>query len=314
MPFRSRQLFVLAPLALGLGIAGCSGNGGSGDVGGNVATVNGQDITNAAFYKKVDATSQAKGVFQQMVQSDLIDSYAKDNKIDIPESAVNSEEDQIKSRLPPGQFDQVLKQQNLTEADVRNILREKLIVEKAIGDKVKVSDADVAAYVAKNHPTLDTPMQVRARHILVPDLATAQKVEGLLKGGASFTSVAKQYSVDPSTKDKGGELGFFGKGQMVKPFQDAAFTQRVGIVGPPVKSPFGYHIIEVEGQRAAMVATVQSAGDKVRKILQQQQEQTQIPQFLAMLRSKANIKINNPAFQNALPPAGGAPAAAPAGQ
>jgi len=313
MPFASRRFYVLAPLALGLGIAGCSGNGGDG--GGNVATVNGQPITNAAFYKKVDATSQAKGVFQQMVQSDLIDSYAKDNKIDIPDSAVNTEEDQIKARLPPGQFEQVLKQQNLTEPDVRNILREKLIVEKAIGDKIKVSDAEISAYIAKNHTTLDTPMQVRAKHILVPDLATAQKVEGLLKGGGSFEALAKQYSVDPSTKDKGGELGFFGKGQMVAPFQNAAFAQPIGVVGPPVKSPFGYHIIVVQAKRAPMVANVRNAGDKVRKLLQQQQEQTQIPQFLAMLRSKANIKIENPAFQNALPPAGGAPAAAaPAGQ
>ncbi len=80
------------------------------------------------------------------------------------------------------------------------------------------------SYFDKNHALLDTPEQVHARHILVADLKTANEVEAKLKGGAKFEDLAKQYSTDPSSKEKGGDLGFFGHNQMVKPFEDAAFS------------------------------------------------------------------------------------------
>ena len=123
------------------------------------------------------------------------------------------------------------------------------IIEQAVGPQVKVSDADIKAYFDKNHATLDKPEQVRARHILVADEKTADTIEAKLKAGGNFADLAKQYSTDPSTKDKGGELGFFGKGQMVPAFQAAAFSLPVGAISAPVKSPFGWHIINVEEKR-----------------------------------------------------------------
>jgi len=143
---------------------------------------------------------------------------------------------------------------------------------------------------------------VHARHILVADLATAQEVEGKLKAGAKFEALAKQYSKDPSSADKGGDLGFFGRGQMVPPFEAAAFSQKIGVVGPPVKSPFGYHIIEVLEKKPATPATYANSATTVRDQLTQQQEQTQIPAFLQTLRSKATIQITDAALQDAVPP------------
>ncbi len=260
--------------------------------GGDIASVNGQKITRAEFNAKLEAMPQAKPILNQLVQGDLIDQYAAQNHIDIPDSAVTKEEDDIKSKYPPGQFEQILKAQNLTEADVRKILRQKLIVEKAVSGSVHVTDADITSYLQKNHATLDTAEQVRARHILVPNLKTAQMVEAKLRANPNaFAALAKQYSTDPASKDKGGELGFFSKGQMVPAFQNAAFTQQINVIGPPVKSPFGYHIIEVEEKKAAQVATLANSRDKIKQILTQQQEQQQIPQFLASLRSKANIQV-----------------------
>ncbi len=302
----SRASAVVATLVLGFALGGC-GNGGGG--GGNVASVNGQNIPRSEFDAKLDASPQAKGVLNQLVQGALIDQYAKTNHVDIADSAVNKEEDDIKSKYPPGQFEQILKSQNLTEADVRNILRQKLVVEKAVSGSVHVSDADINSYLQKNHATLDTAQQVRARHILVPDLKTAQTVEAKLKADpGSFAALAKAYSTDPSSKVKGGELGFFAKGQMVPSFQAAAFTQPVGQIGPPIKSPFGYHIIQVEERKTAQVATLANSRDKVKALLTQQQEQQQIPQFLAGLRSKANIAIYDDQLKDAIPPA---PAAVP---
>jgi foldase protein PrsA len=302
-----RALAGLATLALGITIAGCSSSAAPSG-GDSVATVNGASISRADYDAKLEASPQGKSIFNQMVQGLLIDQYAKDNNINISDADVTAKEDEIKSKYPPGQFEQILKSQSLTEADVQRILRQQLVVEKAVGANVKVSDADIKAYLDKNHATLDTPEQVRARHILVADLATAEKVEAQLKAGAKFEDMAAKYSTDPSSKIKGGELGFFSKGQMVPAFQDAAFSQPLNVVGPPVKSPFGYHIIEVEEKKPAQIATLASAHDKIKALLTQQQDQQQIPQFLSSLRAKANIQISDDKLKDALPPAAPAPA------
>ena len=91
--------------------------------------------------------------------------------------------------------------------------------------------------------------QVRASHILVDDEATAQDLKTKIEGGASFEAMAKEHSSCPS-KAKGGDLGWFGKGQMVKPFEEAAFATPEGKLSAPVKTQFGYHLIKVTGQKS----------------------------------------------------------------
>jgi parvulin-like peptidyl-prolyl isomerase len=90
--------------------------------------------------------------------------------------------------------------------------------------------------------------QVRASHILVQDETTAKDLKTKIEGGASFEAMAKEHSSCPSSQ-KGGDLGWFGKGQMVKPFEEAAFTTAEGKISPPVKTQFGYHLIKVTGQK-----------------------------------------------------------------
>jgi foldase protein PrsA len=324
MPIASRTVAALATSILCLAFAGCSGGGSSG---GDVASVNGQKIGRAEYDAKLEALPQAKAVLNQMVQGALIEQYARDNHIDVSDADVQKKEDDIKAKYPPGQFESILKAQNLTEDDVKRILRQQATLEKAVSANIKVSDADIKAYLDKNHATLDTSEQVRARHILVADEKTADMIEAKLKAGGNFADLAKQYSTDPSSKAKGGELGFFSKGQMVAPFQDAAFKQPINAVGPPVKSPFGWHIIQVEERKPAHVATLADTSDKIKTILTTQQQQQQMPTFLAGLRSKANIQIYDDKLKDAIPPAappqpsasgaapaasGAAPAATPA--
>jgi peptidyl-prolyl cis-trans isomerase D len=119
----------------------------------------------------------------------------------------------------------------LTESQVRQ-LYEMTVLRKKLFDQI----------------TADLPHvedEVWARHILVADEATAKKVRQLLVDGQDFTQVAAQYSTDTATKDKGGDLGWFGKGKMVPEFEAVAFSLKVGEISQPVKSQFGYHIIQV---------------------------------------------------------------------
>lgn len=89
---------------------------------------------------------------------------------------------------------------------------------------------------------------VKARHILVNSEAEAIHIKKAIDDGGSFTYYAQKYSLCPSGKN-GGDLGYFGKGQMVKPFEDAAFELPVGQVSEPVKTQFGWHLIEVDDKR-----------------------------------------------------------------
>ncbi len=91
-------------------------------------------------------------------------------------------------------------------------------------------------------------MEMRASHILVKERALAQAILKKLKGGANFASLAREYSTCPS-KSKGGDLGWFGPGQMVKPFEEATMKISVGALSGVVPTQFGFHIIKKTGQR-----------------------------------------------------------------
>jgi foldase protein PrsA len=119
----------------------------------------------------------------------------------------------------------------VSEETVRSLYRNQLYREKLM-----------AQIVAE---TPNTEEQVWARHILINDAQLATSVYEKLKAGDNFAEAAGQYSEDTGSAANGGDLGWFGKGQMVAEFEQAAFSQPVGEIGKPVQSEFGYHIIQV---------------------------------------------------------------------
>lgn len=268
---------------------------------GSIATVNGQAISKSDFDAKLEGSPAARGVLQQMVQGALLDQYAKNNNVTVSDDEVSKKEDELKANFPSGSWDEMLKSRGLTEADVKNLLRQQIIIDKALGKDVKVTDAQIKQYFDKNHAAFDKPEQVRARHILVADLGTANKVEADLKGGKDFAAEAKQYSIDPGSKEKGGELGFFRRGQMVPAFDKAAFSLPVNQVSAPVKSPFGYHIIQVEERQAGQKATLDNTKDRIASMLRQQQEAPLMQPFLMGLQQKATIQVNDSRFDGVFP-------------
>lgn len=172
-------------------LAACGGGGG------NVATVNGQAVTHAELDQKLETGPSAKGVFQQLVTNDLIDQYASKNNITVSQPEIDKIENQYKAQYPNGQWNDLLKARGFTEQDVQDLIRRQIILDKATGANINVTEAQIKQFFNKNHAQFDKPPMARARHILVPTLPLAQKVEADLKAGKDFAAEAKQYSTDP---------------------------------------------------------------------------------------------------------------------
>ena len=295
----------LAGLLMGTFLAACAG--------GAVATVNGQPVSRSTFDTRLEQSPMGRQVLQQLVQETLIEQYAKSNNITVSDAEVNARENQIKANFPTGSWDEMLKARGLTEADVRSALREQLVLDKALTKDVTITPAQIQDYFNKNRSSFDKPEQVSARHILVPSLALANQIEADLKAGQSFADLAKKYSTDPGSKDKGGDLGMFPRGRMVAPFDKYAFSAPVGAISPPIKSPFGFHIIQVESRTPGQKATLASATPQIVEALRQQQEAPLIQPFLQGLQQKATIVVNDPQFAGLYPtPVAPAAAASPA--
>jgi foldase protein PrsA len=276
-----------------------------------VITVNGTAISKNDLDTKLEAnTRTSQQVLQQMVDKVLINQYAAANNITATDAEINAALTKIEANFPVGQFDQVLKQQGLTMDDAKDIVREQVLLKNAVDKNIKVDQAQINAYLKTNKLSMNSPSQVRVRHILVKTQAEALNVEKQLKSGANFATLAGKYSVDPSTKDKGGELPIFGPGQMVEPFQAAAFKLKVGQISPPVQTPFGWHVIQMEQIIPNSTATITAA-------IQAQQEPNATTTLIQQLRSQAKIDYNDPRFAGLfpspqpIPPTGGAPAPAP---
>ncbi|MGA8534049.1 MAG: peptidylprolyl isomerase [Candidatus Tumulicola sp.] len=289
-----RLIAGLAALLLGAALAACSG-------GGAVATVNGEPISKSSFEDKLESSPGARNTLQQLVQEALILQYAKNNNITVTDDEITKREDDLKGNFPSGSWDEMLKARGLSEDDVRQALREQIILDKALENKVTITPAQISAYFDKNRAAFDKPEQIKARHILVHDLATANKVEAALKSGQNFADVAKQYSTDPGSKDKGGELGLFRRGQMVPAFDKVAFSMTPGQISAPVKSPFGYHIIQVEAVQPGVKGTLANSSDRIKTMLRQQQEAPLIQPFLQGLQQSAKIVVIDQRFADLFP-------------
>lgn len=148
-----------------------------------------------------------------------------------------------------------------------------LVEPDRLRDQVNISDKELQDYYTAHQDEFKRPEQVRARHILIKtgpqrsDDAAKQQIEQIRKriaGGADFAKVAGEVSEDPGSKARGGDLDFFGRGQMVKEFEDAAFNAKVGDLAGPVRSPFGYHLIQVTDRRPASVVPFEEAKNQIR--------------------------------------------------
>jgi len=172
-----------------------------------------------------------------------------------------------------------------------------------IAAKVAVKPEQVTDFYAKNPDQFKEGESVRASHILiaVPKGADAAakalartKAEGILtdvKAGKDFAALAKQHSADPGSAANGGDLGFFQQGQMVGPFNDAAFSLAPGATSDLVETDFGFHIIRVAEKKEGRTIPLEEVKPQVEQYLEQKNRQEQTEAFVNSLKAKGKIEV-----------------------
>ncbi len=157
-----------------------------------------------------------------------------------------------------------------------------------------VTDAEAKKIYDEKIASMTPEQEVHARHILVESEAEAKEVAERLKKGEDFATVAKEKSKD--TNAEGGDLGFFARGQMLKPFEDAAFALDVGEISEPVQTQFGWHIIKVEEKRDQAVPSF----DQVKSAIEAQLVQQKAQAVVTSLRNAAKIEIVDPEIKRSM--------------
>ncbi len=195
-------------------------------------------------------------------------------------------------------------------------LRRRLVVQRVMKDfqePPEVADAEVKAYYDQNR-RLFSGAQIRASHILVKDEELATRLHDELRQDPSrFEELAKVNSTDTATAARGGDLGFFGQGRMVAPFEQAAFAlANPGDISDVVKTPFGFHIIKLTERKDGSERPFDEVKERIRVNLMNQRRQDQTQQRLDDLRAKAKVTIDDAALAAADVP-GAAPTGVPSG-
>ncbi len=187
--------------------------------------------------------------------------------------------------------------------------RDKLAMEQLLGSVAKAATTEEAERKAYDDAAKAEPPQeeIHARHILLPTEDEAKKAEARVKGGEDFAKVANELSKD--TAGDGGDLGWFTKDKMVPEFADAAFKLKKGEISDPVKSQFGWHIIQVEDTRTKTFPPFEQLKDQAARYVAQKAES----ETIAQLHGAAKIEMFD-ADGKPLPAAAQAPAPAPAAE
>ena len=290
---------------------------------GPVATVNGTVITQDDFDIELERVRNQfardgrslnesqlanikKGVLETLINRELLFQESQNKGIKIEDKEVNKQFDIVKKRFPnENEYKAALQKMGISEAELKSQIREGMAIQQFVDDylvqKVKVSEAEVKDFYENNPDMFKQPEQIKASHILIKfdiqaDKSTKdqankkiKKIQKKLEAGEDFTSLAKEFSEGPSNI-KGGDIGYFNRGQMVKPFEDAAFKLKPGEVSDIVETRFGYHLIKVVDKKSESVVNYENVKDKIVQYLKQAKKREVIKVDVEKLRQKAVIE------------------------
>jgi len=248
-----------------------------------------------------------KQALSQLVSAELL--YQAGQKLEVKdiEKQIDGKIAQGKARFANEQdFAKAMKDLDLNDKDLRDYTRRDLVisnfVEKTIVPKVTVSEEDAKKFYNQNIEKFNKPESVRASHILLgvdqkasaeEKKAAREKAEKLHKelvGGADFAALAKSNSTCPSSQ-KGGDLGYFGKGQMVPAFEKAAFALKAGEISDVVETQFGYHIIKLTEKKPSEKVEFSEARPRIEDYLKNQKIGVAVNDYLTETRKTAKIEM-----------------------
>lgn len=310
------------------------------------ASVDGQNITWGEVRREVDRAMQVavqqkipsqqlpmmrnqitRQAVEMLIVKRMLAQAAERENISVTDEELQKAHEQLMGRLPPDvTLEEALARQGISkeefDQELATELRINKLVESHIGTPAEPTEEEVAKFYEEHKDRMDVPETVTARHILIavkPDAtaeekqaakAKAEEMHAKLVEGADFAALAKEYSDCPS-KEQGGLLPRFGRGDMVKPFEDAAFSQKKDEIGPVVETPFGYHVIQVSEHAEPHRMTLEEVRTNLVRGMKAQKSQAIIRDYIEGLRAKANIQYN---IGVSAPPAEaqGAPGAQPA--
>ena len=252
-----------------------------------IFAVSALSFTASSFAADAAATVNGKPIKQSWVDYIVKDAEARGQKGDGLKNAVINE--LIGSELA---YQEAVKQgvdKNNDLVIAEEIGHKKLIVNAFLADFMKknpVTDAEKKAEYDKQKAAMGDK-EYSARHILVKTEAEANDLAAQLKKGGDFAKLAKEKSLDPGSKEKGGDLGWFSPAGMVKPFSDAVTNMKKGEVSAPVQTQFGWHLIKLNDSRAAQVPSY----DKVKESLERNLQQRKLEKLMLGLKEKAKIDV-----------------------
>jgi len=253
-------------------------------------------------------------IIEDMIVETLLDEKVKENNIVITEEDVTN---QINKMLAQGKMSSLDDLKALLEARGTNYdqwkeqmqfprrLAYQRLMEAQFDDQVNITEEDAQKYYSENIKQFEQPEQVRASHILIkPDLsdpntdpnlakaaakARAEVFLEQIKAGSDFEQLAKENSDDPGSAQNGGDLNFFGKGQMIPPFEKAAFELEVGQISDVVETRYGYHIIKVTDHKDAGVTTFEEVKEDLINMLKERKKNELASQYIEDLKAGATI-------------------------
>ena len=287
-----------------------------------VAKVNGEDVLKGevemavrTLEQRAQSTvpaEQRDGVYRQVLDRiigfHLLAQEARTRKVVAAPWDVDQQIGELKKQFPTEDaFNKMLQARGVTYEKLRKETEDTLAVNKMLQAEVeplvKVQDADVQTFFEQNKARFHQNESVHASHILIradenADAATKAKAkaeaDGILKqlkAGAKFADLAKKSSQDPGSAPNGGDLGFFPRGQMVAPFDQAAFALKPGQMSGVVATPFGYHIILLHETKPGRDVPFDEVKGQVKEYLQGQQREEKSQAFVEQLKAKGKVQI-----------------------
>ncbi|HUK78510.1 MAG TPA: peptidyl-prolyl cis-trans isomerase [Thermoleophilia bacterium] len=312
-----RLALVALALALGLALLVAAGCGGGKVPQGAIATVGGVPITKAQFDQYINQAKASAGqngqpafpspgtttynryaaeIVNYLVEQQVVLNAAAKDKVTVTDAQVQSQLQAIAAQYGGTQKMYAAAQKaGMNAAQLKTYIKNSLagqkLYQKIIGN-VAPTTAQMQTYYNANKSQFDQPATRTVRHVLVKTKAEALKVQALLAADnttANWVKVAKKYSTDTGTKSSGGNLGPIHKGQMVKPFEDAAFAAKLDTVSAPVHSQYGWHVLEVTKITPAKKSTFASAKASIKSTLTSQMQSNTWKNWLAKEQKAATI-------------------------